>query len=272
MRTFIFLPLFLSLCCGPVFARITREEYQRAIDLYDHDQFDEAIAALKASLDADPGQPPIYNLLGMIYLKQNESIQSAIGSFEEAIRLDPNYTDAYFNLASLYAGNANQPELAAKYFKKTLEVDPKCVKAYFGLGWFTLTALEKPEEAAKYFEKAIDFFPNFSEAYYGLGLSYVQMGKAPMALQPISQLRALGREDLAAYLETVLRGSKIPEQLKEEVHAEPGLEATPPALQGGDVASSPVSPSKNGENLSGEAAPSESFGGTGASENSDPFN
>jgi tetratricopeptide (TPR) repeat protein len=272
MKLLFFLFLFLALSCQPSFAKISRDDYQRAVDFLSHDQFDEAIAILKTSLDADPGQAPIYNLLGMIYLKQNESITSAIGSFEEALRIDPEFADAYFNLASLYAGAANRPELAAEYFKKTLEIDPKYVKAYFGLGWFTLTSLEKPVEAAGYFEKAISYFPDFAEAYYGLGLSYIQMGKAPLALQAVSQIRALGREDLASYLESVLRGGKVSEALQGEVKNEPALDEAPPPAQEAAGASAPVLAPKAGEeSLSGEPAASESSANGNSSENNNPF-
>ena len=213
-------------------AKITQESYQNAEKLCDQGKFDEAIAVLKASLDQDPDQAPVYNLLGTIYLRQNESIPSAIGSFEQAIRIDPEYAEVYFNLASIYAGPVNRPDLAAEYFKKTLEVDPKYTKAYFGLGWFTLTTREEPLRAAEYFQKVIDIYPDFVEAYYGLGLSYIQMGKAPMALQSVSQIRALGREDLAAYLESVLRGGKVSEMVQEEGGGNgPGSEDTPSELR-----------------------------------------
>lgn len=271
MRLLFFLAFFLFLSCGLSHAKITRDEYQHVIDLVNRDQFDEAIAVLKTSLDADPGQAPIYNLLGMIYLKQNESIQSAIGSFEEALRLDPNFADAYFNLASLYAGAANRPELAAEYFKKTLEIDPKYVKAYFGLGWFTLTTQEKPEEAAEYFKKALANFPDFAEAYYGLGLSYIQMGKAPLALQSVSQIRTLGREDLAAYLESVLRGGKVSEMLQKEVQNDPALENAPPAPQETANTSAPTPSSKDGGVLPTETLEPKSSAGGNPSENSNPF-
>ena len=217
------LSLFLAIlfaCSQTSFAAISRDEYQRAMDLFNKGNYNESIAVLKSSLDADPNQAMIYNLLGTIYLQQNQSIQSAIGSFEQAIRIDPNLSDAYFNLASTYAGPANHPEMAEKYFRKTLEVDPQYTKAYFGLGWFTLTTQQKPLEAAEYFEKAIANFPNFAEAYYALGLSYIQMGKAPLALQSISKLRTMNREDLASYLELVLRGGEVSKIQQEEAPAE----------------------------------------------------
>ena len=184
-------------------------DYQKAVKLFQEEQYNEAIDVLQRILRNDPNQAPVYNLLGLIYLRQGESIQSAIGSFEQAIRTDPNYAEAYFNLASTYAGPGNRPALAAENFKKTLEADPNYTKAHFGLGWFTLTETQDPTEAVKHFNKAIESFPDFAEAYYGLGLSYVQMGKAPMALETVSQLRNMGREDLATYLETAIRGETL---------------------------------------------------------------
>lgn len=199
-----------------VFALVNTKDYQKAAQLVQEEKYDEAIEVLKKSLDENPDQATAYNLLGLIYLKQNESVASAIGSFEQAIRLDPAYADAYFNLASTFAGAGNRPKLAAQYFRKTLEVDPSYQKAYFGLGWFTLTSLEDPEKALEYFQKAVEYFPNFGEAQYGVGLCYVQMNKAPMALQAVSQLRKAGREDLASFLESVIRGGKVSEIIPQE--------------------------------------------------------
>jgi len=271
MKTLVLLAALCFLGVPASFARISQADYQHAVELFNQEQFDEAIAMLKTSLDEDPNQAMIYNLLGMIYLKQNESIASAIGSFEQALRIDPNYADVYFNLASIYAGSANRPELAAEYFKKTLEVDPKYVKAYFGLGWFTLTTQEEPLKAAEYFQKAIDYFPDFPEAYYGLGMSYIQMGKAPLALQSVSQLRALGREDLASYLESVLRGGKPSEMLQEEVKSEPASGSAPPVPSevSGNPVSGPSSGPTGGAAVKAKAA--ELPGSTNPPENSNPF-
>lgn len=192
-----------------VFAGTEMNDYQKAVNFFQEERYNEAIEVLQRILKADPNQAPVYNLLGLIYLRQGESIQSAIGSFEQAIRIDPNYAEAYFNLASTFAGPGNRPELAAENFRKTLAADPNYTKAHFGLGWFTLTERQDPVEASEHFQKAIEAFPDFAEAYYGLGLSYVQMGKAPMALETVSRLRNMGREDLASYLEVAIRGETL---------------------------------------------------------------
>lgn len=216
MRKAFFLVCF-SLCFASlVFAKIDAKDYQEAINLFQSHKYNEAIEILQASIKQDPDQPFLFNLLGLIYAEQGESITSAEGSFEQAIRLDPNFADAYFNLASLYAKEGARPDLAAKYFEKTLKADPTYAKAYFGLGWFTLTSSHEAEKAAGYFKQTLEAFPEFSEAYYGLGLAYVQMGKAPLALESVSKLRNLGREDLASYLEMAIRGGELAPGFQEE--------------------------------------------------------
>lgn len=199
----VFLCIILE---NPVFAKINADEYQKAMNLFYEKKYNETIEVLQASIKEDPNQPFLYNLLGLIYREQGESLASAVGSFEEAVRLDSNFAEAYYNLAMIYAGEGNRPDLAKQYFDQTLEVDPSYLKACFGLGWFTLLEDHDPNKAIGYFKKTIESFPDLPEAHYGIGLSYVQMGKAPMALEAVSQLRVLGREDLASLLEMAIRG------------------------------------------------------------------
>ena len=232
MRTAVLLLLSCFIFGTSCFAAIEQEEYRQALKYFEDNQFDQAIDALQKILEKDPNQAPVYNLLGLIYLKEGKSMQSAIGSFEQAIRIDSKYADAYFNLASTYAGPANRPYLAAEYFKKTLDADPSYAKAHFGLGWFSLTSNENAEMAAEQFQKSIDSFPDFAEAYYGLGLAYVQMGKAPLALRIVSKLREMGREDLAMYMETAIRGGNLSDKIKPAEEAPPQEEVPPTASEG----------------------------------------
>ncbi len=246
MRVAAFLLLSGLLFATACFASTQQEDYQQAMQYFQANQFNQAIDALQRLLEKDPNQAPAYNLLGLIYLKQDQAA-SAIGSFEQAVRIDPKYADAYFNLASTYAGPANRPQLAAANFKKTLEADPNYTKAHFGLGWFSLTANEDAETAAEHFKKAIESYPEFAEAHYGLGLAYVQMGKAPLALKIVSQLRGMGREDLATYMETAIRGENLSDRMKAE---NPPPEEAPAAAPAEGAANSPQPASEKTDFLS----------------------
>ena len=54
-----------------------------------------------------PGDPRIYNLLGVIDAQEND-FAAAESSFQRAIQLDPRFTGAYLNLGRLYQENAEQ--------------------------------------------------------------------------------------------------------------------------------------------------------------------
>jgi tetratricopeptide (TPR) repeat protein len=191
--------------------RQVQEEFRRGIAHFEKGNYDAAIESFRKVAEARPNFAQVYSMLGVTYMRQNQSVASAIGSFEHAIQLDPRFGEAYFNLASIYASGAyRDPAKALQYFRKTLEIDPNYKKAYFGLAWFTLTQEEDAFTAEEYFQKAIAYAPDFAEAHYGLGLSYVQMGKNALALGPISTLRALNREDLASLLESAIRGEPSP--------------------------------------------------------------
>lgn len=170
----------------------------------DEGDYEAAIASFKKALETYPDSPELYNLLGITYLKQGESIQSAVGSFQEAIRVDPNFRDGYFNLAVTYAGLGKDPAEAKKYFEKTIELAPNFAGAYLGLGWIYLFEDHDVENAVMILEKAIKLKSDLAEAHFALGAAYISMGKRALALTPITTLRDLNRQELAANLEAEL--------------------------------------------------------------------
>ncbi len=180
-----------------------KDHYQEGIAHMQAGEYDDAIESFQHIIESNPSAP-VYNLLGLTYMKQNKSIESAIGSFKQAIRTDPKYAEAYFNLATTYATQGHDSKLAAEYFQKTVDIDPNYTKAYFGLGWFSLTEKYDAGTALEYFEKTIKANPDFAEAHYGQGLSYIQLGKSHMALAAISMLHSLRRDDLASTLEKII--------------------------------------------------------------------
>lgn len=216
-------PFNISVCCvlalvtvffsGELKARgdapleVQKSNYEQAVTFFQENQFDSAIEHFQKALDDGHGpaaQAKIYNLIGLCYLKQGVSISSAVGSFEQALELDPAFAEAYFNIASAYASSGSDNAKAVEYFKKTIEIDPQYYRAYFGLGWFTLMQGNSASDAIEYFSKTLEQFPDFAEAQYGIGMAYIQMGKPHMALNAVSQLRELKRDDLATTLEQAI--------------------------------------------------------------------
>jgi len=216
----------------------SKSNYDKAVAYFQEEQFDPAIEFFQKALDE--GHPPviqsrIYNLIGLCYLRQGISLASAIGSFEQSASLDPRFAEAYFNIASAYAGEGKEPDKAVEYFKKTLEVDPQFYKAYFGLGWFTLIQGSDSAGAIGYFRKTLEQFPDFAEAHYGIGMAHIQSGKQHMALEAVSQLRALQRDDLASTLEKTITELSSPVEAflapPSSTHPAEGVSSVPPAGQ-----------------------------------------
>jgi len=160
-----------------------------------------AVDELQGILKIKPDQAPIRNLLGLAYSKQEGFIQSAIAEFEEAAALDPKYAEPYFNLGTLHAGTIHDSEAALDYFEKALRADPSYTRAEFAMAWIFMFEKKDLERALALFKTSAEKMPRLAEAHYGLALCYLQMNKRELALEPISHMRSMNREDLASKIE-----------------------------------------------------------------------
>ena len=84
-----------------------------------------------------PGDPRIYNLLGVIDAQENH-FAAAESSFRRAIQLAPRFTGAYLNLGRLYQEHGEQNggmERALKVYRTLLEYEPEQVEANYQAAW-----------------------------------------------------------------------------------------------------------------------------------------
>src|SRR3984957_212767 len=96
-----------------------------------------ARSELQELLKLLPGDPRIYNLLGVIDAQEND-FAAAESSFQKAIQLAPRFTGAYLNLGRLCQEHANQKggmEKALKVYQKLLEFEPDHVEANYQAAW-----------------------------------------------------------------------------------------------------------------------------------------
>ncbi len=96
-----------------------------------------ARSELQELLTRLPGDPRIYNLLGVIDAQEN-NFASAESSFQRSIQLAPRFTGAYLNLGRLYQEHANEKgemEKALKVYRKLLEFEPDHVEANYQAAW-----------------------------------------------------------------------------------------------------------------------------------------
>ncbi|MFZ5801757.1 MAG: tetratricopeptide repeat protein [Candidatus Omnitrophota bacterium] len=179
--------------------------YEEGMHRMEIGQYDEAIEAFNQMKKIDPSFAPAYNFEGVAHMRKRTESTDAILAFEKAIAINPGYVEPYLNLGTLYMEADGEYEQAAEYYQKAIEIDPKNGRAYFGLGWIELTDRHRPEIAEGFFRKVTEIHPDFPEGFYGLGLAYLELKKPEMTLEPISRLRALGREEMALQIENLLR-------------------------------------------------------------------
>jgi Flp pilus assembly protein TadD/predicted nucleic acid-binding Zn-ribbon protein len=81
-------------------------------------RFDDSIAILNRSLQADSQNPVAHNFLAIALGKKGDTAK-AEESFRASLAINPNYANAHFNLAVMYA-NAEPPslQLAKKHYEK----------------------------------------------------------------------------------------------------------------------------------------------------------
>ncbi len=200
------------------------------------DDYECAGDELRKVLAERPDLPQVHNLLGMAYAKQEGFIQSAIAEYEEAAALDAHYAEPYFNLGTLHAGTLQDPEAALDYFEKALRADPGYARANFAMAWIYLFEKKDRDKALALFKSSVERMPKLAEAYYGMALCYLQLNKRELALEPISRMRELNREDLASKIESFMQTgdlgtlAKRPAPGAAPAPGSPGAPAPPPAV------------------------------------------
>lgn len=204
VRVLVALACTLAVPAGAA-AETVRDYYDSAMEFLDQGEYDRALQLLERAVRMAPRLPQVHNALGIVHLHR-ESYEIAESALEQAIALDPAYAEAYYNLGTLYSGMSKDPDRALQYYEKTLALDPAFAKAYFGSGWVYLNDKHDSRKALEMFRKAVELTPDHAEAQFGLGMTYAALGDRAAALKPLSLLRSMNREELAASLEQALYG------------------------------------------------------------------
>jgi tetratricopeptide (TPR) repeat protein len=137
-----------------------------AFALHDNGDLDEAIAACREDIKADPKYaPPHYSLARFLHDQGN--VKGAMAEYKKAIELDPTIAFAHTNLGNLHADKGELTAAIAAY-REAIRLDPKLVIAQTNLG----VALEKHGNlggAIAAYKKAIEVDPNYAPAHNNLG-------------------------------------------------------------------------------------------------------
>ena len=128
---------------------------------------------MHTQLHTAPQDPLLYNLLGSIYLAQNQDTE-AESAFKKAIALNENVLVSYFNLAGLYARNKAYAQ-AVQQYETVLKTNPNLLPPYMLLGMLH-DLQNKPQQAITYYEQALKLNPRFAPAANNLAWNYAEHG------------------------------------------------------------------------------------------------
>ncbi len=150
----------------------------------------EAIQALKKSLQLNPKDADVHAYLGVVYMLLSD-FPGAEKELEEALKLNPYLTDARNSLGAVYMKTGRE-EQARAIFEEALKdrtyATPE--KILLHLGTLHLDAKRYPE-ALDAFQRAVAANPAYAKGYLGLGQACAGMGKSAEAMAAFQKVVAL---------------------------------------------------------------------------------
>ena len=184
---------------------LSSEEYdERAHQLYNEGQYDEALDVLREGLALYPNAVELHIGVGYARLARDE-FAWARRSFEEALILDPEHEDALAGLGEtlLKFGRA---EAAVKSFRRVLELgyqDDVDLMLQVGRALFREGMIE---EAKEFFDIAVEQAPESAEAVALVGYAQHRLGDDNAAISTLRRALQLDNDDAEAriYLGNIL--------------------------------------------------------------------
>ncbi len=141
--------------------------------------FDNAFAAVLALEQAQPDNPAVHDLKGMVYIAQHDDAK-ARASFTRALALQPSYFPAAANLAQLDLSEKHLPA-ARQHLQEFLDKNRTSVEAMTALG--SLAASQgKLEDATPWLQQAAAVDPNAIVPAVNLIGQYLRVGQVDKAL------------------------------------------------------------------------------------------
>ncbi len=140
-------------------------------------KWNEAIAAYRQLLAANPALPEIHYRIATILLDSSSSAESAAeakNELEEELKIDPESAAAEFALGEI-ARRSGEWETAVQHFSRTTKLDVGFLEAYLALG-MSLSAESKFTEAIAPLERYVKTVPEDPAGHYQLAMAYSRTG------------------------------------------------------------------------------------------------
>ena len=176
---------------------LSSEEYdERAHQLYNEGQYDEALDVLREGLALYPNSVELHIGVGYAY-HAREEFAWARRSFEEALVLDPEHEDALAGLGETLL-KFGQQDAALRSFRRTLELgyeDDIELMLQIGRALFREGLID---ESREYFETASRQSPDSAEAVSCIGYAQHRMGDDDAAIATLRKALKLDEDHTEA--------------------------------------------------------------------------
>lgn len=145
--------------------------YDLGMSSYIAKNYSEAIANFFKASQLAPGEPKVWNALGLAYMEVQE-YQKAENAFLRALQVDKSYTEAKLNLGVLYYRQKDY-EKALKVLREVIEDEafPQKHLAFYSLAK-VYQAIDRREEYLLNLRKAVAYNPMFLDAQLELAQFY----------------------------------------------------------------------------------------------------
>lgn len=181
----------------PLLERATREYptsaawYNYGLALYGTGSFDDAIRALRRSVELDPANADVWTALGAAFVSKRQP-GVAVEQFNRALALAPNNSTILSGRAGAYLDATLHTE-AERDYQTVLALGEEPVIGHIGLGKVYL-AQKKCRQADEQFTKAIELSPANSLAYYNRGITQWLCSDSTKATEDFSRALAFDPE------------------------------------------------------------------------------
>lgn len=159
----LLVPCVLAISSSAQTASPDNSQRVRGIELYNQQNYREAIRLLKQAVKKDKGDADAWYYLGLALIEDPKALKDSSKAFETATKLRPNFAAAHAGFAYVLLFR-NKNDAAAREAQAALTLNPKVSDAYYIRGVTRLRAGAK-KEALQDAESAIKLTPQLAPAY-----------------------------------------------------------------------------------------------------------
>jgi Tfp pilus assembly protein PilF len=172
---------------GTLAAKDLQQELANADQMYNTQQWDQAIVAYRAILAKAPALSVINLQIAAAY-RNKKDYDNAIAAYNELLKTDPNNDKAKIGIGmtNLEKGDLNAAE---ETLTKAAEVPTPTREVFYNLGEVKF-AKGLPDEAAKWYQKAVDTDPSWGKPLFKLALVQLNKGDKDGTIKALEKVIA----------------------------------------------------------------------------------